>query len=143
VGKSVFFDDPERAATDGFLAHLYEDELATVLSYLESRRYAEGEMVVQHGERDRNLYIVTAGRFDVLVPTVRGPRHVRTLERGDIFGDLAFFDEQPRSADIRAPTDAEAFIMTPGGFERLWLTFPRLAMCFVLDLGRGAQHALS
>jgi CRP/FNR family transcriptional regulator, cyclic AMP receptor protein len=134
VGTSVFFDDPEHAETAGFLASLFDDELATVLSYMEARRYANGEFAVRAGDHDRGLYVVTAGQFEVLVPGANGVR--RVLERGAIFGDLAFFDGKPRSADVRAVGIAEAYIMTLGAFERLRLAFPRLAMAFVLDLGR-------
>jgi CRP-like cAMP-binding protein len=134
VGTSVFFDDPEHAHTAGLLASLFEDELAIVLSHMEARRYADGQLAVHAGERDRSLYFVTDGRFEVLVPGASQPR--RTLERGAIFGDLAFFDGLPRSADVRAVGVAEAYIMSQAGFERLRLAFPRLAMAFVLDLGR-------
>jgi CRP-like cAMP-binding protein len=136
MGTTVFFDDPEHAETAGFLAQLFEDELAIVLSHMEARRCADGEFAVRRGERDRSLYVVTAGRFEVLVSSPRGPLRVRLLERGDIFGDLSFFDGKPRSADVRAVGDAETYVMTTAGFDRLRLAFPRVAMCFVLDLGR-------
>jgi len=134
VGTSIFFDDPEHADTAGFLASLFEDELAIIVAHMEARRYADGDQVVQAGERDRSLYVITAGQFEVLVPGA-SPRR-RVLERGAIFGDLSFFDGQPRSADVRAVGTGEAYIMTQTGFERLRLSHPRLAMAFVLDLGR-------
>ena len=134
MGTSVFFDDPEHAATAGFLASLFEDELAIVLAHMEARRYADGDLVVHAGERARSIYVIAAGQFEVLVPGATSRR--RVLERGAIFGDLAFFDGQPRSADVRAIGAGEAYIMTQAGFERLRLAYPRLAMAFVLDLGR-------
>jgi len=134
VGTSAFFDDPEHVETAGFLASLFEDELTTVLQHMEARRYADGEVAVRAGEHDRSIYVVTEGRFEVLVPGVRSPRSV--LERGAMFGELAFFDGLPRSADVRVVGAGEAYIMTQAGFERLRLTHPRLAMAFVLDLGR-------
>jgi CRP-like cAMP-binding protein len=69
MSVSVFFVDAEDAETAGFLARLYDDEVATVLSYAQSRRYASGEMAIRHGELDRSLFVITAGRFEVLVPT--------------------------------------------------------------------------
>lgn len=122
--------------TSGFLATLDEDEIATVLGYTEARRYAEGEVAIRCGDADRGLYVIAAGAFEVLVPTPDGPRQVSVLRPGDIFGDLSFFDGEPRSADVRAVESSEAFVMTPAGFERLRLAHPRLAVCFLLDLGR-------
>lgn len=120
----------------GFLADLDEDDVATVLSYAEARRYAGGEVAVRCGDEDRGLYIVTAGGFEVLVPTPGGVRRVSLLRPGDIFGDLSFFDGEPRSADVRAVESSEALIMMPAGFNRLRLAHPRLAVSFVLDLAR-------
>jgi CRP-like cAMP-binding protein len=79
VGTSVFFDDPEHAETAGFLSFLFEDELAIVLAHMEARRYAD-RLAVHAGERDRSLYMVTQGQFEVLVPGARSTR--RVLERG-------------------------------------------------------------
>ena len=46
------------------------------------------------------------------------------------------YADEPGSTWIRSITDAQALIMTPEGFERFRLHEPRLAMLFVLDLGR-------
>jgi CRP-like cAMP-binding protein len=134
MGTSAFFDDPERAETAGFLASVFEDELTTVLQHMEARKYGDAELAVRAGERDRSIYVVTDGQFEVLVPGARSPGPL--LERGAMFGELAFFDGLPRSADVRAVGAGEVYIMTQAGFERLRLTHPRLAMAFVLDLGR-------
>src|SRR5215212_3231888 len=136
MGSSVFFHADRDARAVGFLDGLYDDEIATVLSYAEARRYATGELAIRCGDTDRGLYVITAGSFEVLVPTPGGPRRARIFQRGDIFGDLAFFDGEPRSADVRSAEDSEALIMMTAGFDRLRLAYPRLAVCFVLDLGR-------
>lgn len=130
------YPDSASAQTQGFLAGLYEDEIATILGYTLSRRYAAGTLAVRRGEAGRDLYIITVGRFEVLIAGHRSAVRASEFGPGDIFGELAFFDNQPRSADVRAIDDGEALIMTPAGFEKLRLAEPRLAMFFVLDLGR-------
>ena len=65
-----------------------------------------------------------------------GTRRVRLLRPGDLFGEVGFFDGLPRSADVVALEEAEALVMTQAAFQRLRLTHPRLALRFVLDLGR-------
>ena len=122
--------------TSRFLANLDDDDIAIVLRYTEARRYSSGEVAIRCGDVDRSIYVIAAGSFDVVAPTPHGPRRVAVLNVGDIFGDLAFLDGEPRSADVRAAEDSEAFIMTPASFDRLRLAHPRLALAFVLDLGR-------
>ena len=120
----------------GFLADLHEADQAVVLQYTQARLYAPGEFAVRRGEVDRSFFIISRGSFEVLVPTNGGPERVRVLEPGDLFGEVGFFDGLPRSADVVARETSEALVLTQNAFQRLRLTHPRLALRFVLDLGR-------
>ena len=120
----------------GFLADLHEADLAVVLQYTQARLYALGEFAVHEGDVDRSFFIISRGSFEVRVPTGQGPQRVRVLETGDLFGEVGFFDGLPRSADVVALEEAEALVLTQAAFQRLRLTHPRLALRFVLDLGR-------
>jgi CRP-like cAMP-binding protein len=123
-------------ASPGFLSDLREDEIAIVLDHTQARLYSAGEYAVRAGERDRSFFIISRGSFEVLVSGPGGPRRVRHLEHGDLFGEVAFFDGRPRSADVVALEDSEALILTQAAFQKLRLMHPRLALYFVLDLGR-------
>jgi CRP-like cAMP-binding protein len=120
----------------GFLADLHEADLAVVLQYTQARMYAAGDFAVRQGEVDRSFFVISRGSFEVLVRSNDGPRRVRVLEPGDLFGEVGFFDGLPRSADVVALEEAEALVLTQAAFQRLRLTHPRLALRFVLDLGR-------
>ena len=120
----------------GFLADLHEADQAVVLQYTQARLYEPGEFAVRRGEVDRSFFIIARGSFEVLVPTDEGPERVRVLEPGDLFGEVGFFDGLPRSADVVALEASEALVLTQVAFQRLRLTHPRLALRFVLDLGR-------
>jgi CRP-like cAMP-binding protein len=125
-------EEPHR----GFLGDLHEADVAVVLGYTQARLYARGEFAVRHGQKDRSFFIISRGSFEVVVPSDQGSRRARILEAGDLFGEVAFFDGRPRSADVIALEEAEALVLTEGAFQRLRLTHPRLALRFVLDLGR-------
>ena len=123
-------------ADHGFLADVHEDDLAVILEYTQARLYAAGEFAVREGDLDRSFFIISRGAFEVVVPTSSGPRQIRVLRPGDLFGEVAFFDGKPRSADVVALDEAEALVLTQAAFQRLRLAHPRLALRFVLDLGR-------
>jgi CRP/FNR family cyclic AMP-dependent transcriptional regulator len=120
----------------GFLADLHERDVAVVLEHTQARLYRAGDLAVRAGETDRSFFIISRGSFEVLVHGENGPRRARVLKPGDLFGEVGFFDGLPRSADVVALEDAEALVLTQGAFQRLRLTHPRLALRFVLDLGR-------
>jgi CRP-like cAMP-binding protein len=123
-------------ARRGFLADLDEADRSVVLEYTQARLYASGEYAVRRGEVDRSFFIISRGSFEVLVPTDAGLQRVRVLEAGDLFGEVGFFDGLPRSADVVALEEGEALVLTQSAFQRLRLVHPRLALRFVLDLGR-------
>jgi len=120
----------------GFLADLHEADQAVVLQYTQARLYAPGQFAVRRGEVDRSFFIISRGSFEVVVPSEGAPKRVRALEPGDLFGEVGFFDGLPRSADVVAVEESEALVLTQAAFQRLRLTHPRLALRFVLDLGR-------
>jgi CRP-like cAMP-binding protein len=129
------FDYPDQTANvarRGVLGDLRDDEVATIVSYAQHRRYADGGRAVRQGERDRTVFLVVAGSFEVR----SGGRRHRVLKPGDIFGELSFFDGSPRSADVVAAGVAEALAMTQATFDRLRLNEPRLAVLLLMDLGR-------
>src|SRR5262245_18613797 len=120
----------------GFLADLHKADLEVVLRHTQARLYEPGEFAVHEGDVDRSFFIISRGSFEVLVPSGEGPQRVRVLESGDLFGEVGFFDGLPRSADVVALEEAEALVLTQAAFQRLRLTHPRLALRFVLAVGR-------
>lgn len=126
-----------------FLADLYDDEMATVVGYMQGRRYRAGEYAIRQGEVDRTVYAVTSGSFDLITPGApQSGLSVDPLIVGDIFGENAFFDSLPRTADVVAREASEALLLTPSGFERLRLNEPRLAVLVIIDVGRALSFRL-
>jgi CRP-like cAMP-binding protein len=64
------------------------------------------------------------------------------MHAGDIFGELAFFDGEPRAADVRALERSEILALTIAGFDRLRLRHPQLALRLTLELGRALSSRL-
>ena len=63
------------------------------------RECEPGETIIREGEYDCWLYILLAGRLEI----VKKGRTVRYLGRkGDMFGEMGVIDGSPRSATIRA-----------------------------------------
>jgi CRP-like cAMP-binding protein len=136
------YPGPSTGDRPRFLATLEEDEIHLLLDYMQARRLDSGERAVQAGESDRTLYVVTAGSLEVLLPTPRGVRRASVMRAGDIFGELAFFDGEPRAADVRALERSEILALTIAGFDRLRLRHPQLALRLTLELGRALSSRL-
>jgi MFS family permease len=85
-----------------FLAPLPEATLERLaLAAVEERAVAGAEVVRQGGRGDR-FYVVVSGSLDVLVAGAE----VGRLEPGDSFGEIALLRDVPRTATVKARTDA-------------------------------------
>ena len=107
---------------------------AKVFAHAEPLRVAAGLAVLQAGEEDRGLYLITEGTLGVRLP--RGETAFKTIEAPAVVGELAFFDGLPRSATLVAETEVEAVRFDPAAFERLAADDPGLARMLLLDLAR-------
>jgi CRP-like cAMP-binding protein len=62
-----------------------------------------------------------------LLPLETGKRHhVATFCPGDFFGEMAFIDNQPRSANVEAVTPTELFLLSRARFDALLARDPAL-----------------
>lgn len=68
--------------------------------------YADGTDIVRQGDEGDCMYVVQAGRVEVVQATDIGEQHLAFLETGDFFGEMAVFEKETRSATVRAAGEA-------------------------------------
>jgi CRP-like cAMP-binding protein len=116
---------------------LADDELARVADVTVPRRFDAGESVFREGDESDTCYVVRSGH----VRAVREHQDGRsiTLARfgpGDIFGELAMFDNERRSATVEAIERTEAIAILGGDMRRLLKEHPDIAVKLLAALGR-------
>jgi CRP/FNR family cyclic AMP-dependent transcriptional regulator len=82
---------------------LTSDELQSLASFLPAQQFASGEALFVEGEQSDTLYIVAEGqvRISRRVPGL-GEEALTILGPGQVFGEMAWIDSSPRSADAIA-----------------------------------------
>jgi len=116
---------------------LAEDELARVADVTVPRRFDSGEVVFREGDESDTCYIVRSGHVRALREHQDG-RSI-TLARfgpGDIFGELAMFDSESRSATVEAIERTEVIAILGGDMRRLLREHPDIAVKLLAALGR-------
>ena len=78
------------------LPNIFEKEAPT-------RTFRAGELIFAAGEPADTMYVVKAGRVDI----VKGQEIIETVGPEGFFGGLALVDSGPRGAAARAQTDCE------------------------------------
>lgn len=78
-------------------------ELRLLAAYSKEERFAPEALIFAEGEQGDRLYIVVDGEVRISRRLAgMGEEALTILGRGDVFGEMALIDEQPRSADARA-----------------------------------------
>ncbi len=117
-----------------FMPYATAADWAKVFSHAEPLDVSAGLAVLQAGEHDRALYLITDGVLGVRLP--RAESAFKEIEAPAVVGELAFFDGGTRSATLAAVTDVEGARLDADGFERLSAEEPELARTMLLELGR-------
>src|ERR671926_668906 len=85
---------------------LSEDDLRRVAEVTVPRSFDPGEVVFREGDDSDTCYVVHAGHARAIREHPDGRQiTLATFGPGDIFGELALFDDERRSATIEAVDD--------------------------------------
>ena len=115
------------AIVDSSLGHeLEKDECQVLTTVMGVRHLQDGEVLVNEGEDDNTLFILTAGKLTVSSVIDDKDTVVYTMKVGECAGTRAFVDLAPRRATLRAVGDSTVYTLTPHDFESLLETHPRI-----------------
>jgi CRP-like cAMP-binding protein len=132
---TVFAEEAHEDSADLlFMPEATAMDWATIFSHAEVRRIGAGLALVQAGEQDRALYLLTEGTVGVRLPRDEGA--FKSIDAPSVLGELAFFDGRPRSATLDAVTDVEVVRLDVGAFDSLLEDAPELAHAMLRDLAR-------
>jgi CRP-like cAMP-binding protein len=68
--------------------------------------YRDGEVIVRQGEVGGCMYVILAGKVEVLIEDQGRNVRVATRREQEFFGEMAIFEREVRSATVRALGDA-------------------------------------
>lgn len=94
---------------------LDKKRLSSIAKASTKRVFKEGEIIAKQGDSAVAFYLILDGAVEVR----RGKKVLSKLGRGQFFGEMALFDEQPRSADVVAVEKTTCLLLTSWAFEGL------------------------
>src|SRR3954453_18355707 len=116
---------------------LADDDLRRVAEVTVPRRFAAGEVVFREGDDSDTCYVVNVGHARAIREHPDGRQiTLATFGPGDIFGELAMFEDERGAATVEAIDDLEV-LGTPGRDMRARLHREAdIAVKLVIALGR-------
>jgi len=88
------------------------------------RRYAPKQMMIQEGDIQQMIFWILEG--EVYVTRLVGNKYkvLATLGKGEIIGEMSFFDRSVRSATVIAKTSVHAIVFTKDHFADIYKANP-------------------
>ena len=122
--------------------NLTADELTLLDRLLTSRTYHQGQTIITAGQASDELFVITDGVAMVSIPTQNGIARLATYTSGMTFGELAFMDHAPRSANVTALGKVDCRILTRDAFAQLGREAPAIKIRLLENLALGLTGKL-
>lgn len=121
---------------------LGENDLQRVAEVAVPRNFGRQQVIFREGDDSDTCYVVRTGQARAVREHPDG--RTITLARfgpGDIFGELAMFDDEKRSATVEVVEDTEVVGILGSDMRRLMREHPDIAPKLVISLGRRLREA--
>jgi len=118
------------------LADFTDEQLQRFTEFVEVQRVPQWATIVKQGDRGDAMYLILEGELSVRTKMSGAETQLARLSLGDVFGDIALFDQGPRSADVVSDTSAVLLKISSAAFAEMAQKAPELATPFLLAIGR-------
>lgn len=121
---------------------LSEEDLLLLAGQCRRRRFGAGEALFREGDPGQTLYIVVSGRVNIekVTPEMETV-HIAQRGSGEHFGEMALFDEMPRSADAVTDCPCDLLILNRHDLAQCLEHNPAIAWNIIRSLSRRLREA--
>jgi len=121
---------------------LTDVERKEVAAHIRPRHFARDEVIFHRDDPAGHLYVIASGSVKVSIPDEAGHEVVVAIERdGAVFGELALFDDAPRSATVTALGETQVVTIARDDFLRVVERSPRAIREILRLLARTVRRA--
>lgn len=121
---------------------LEEADLQRIAQLAVPRSFDAGQVVFREGDRSDTCYVVHAGRARAVHDHGDGRTiTLATFGSGDIFGELALFEDERRSATVEALEPTSGLAVLGPDMRRLMAEHPQIAMRLLIALARRLRES--
>ncbi|MGK2877370.1 MAG: Crp/Fnr family transcriptional regulator [Solirubrobacterales bacterium] len=119
-------------------------ELAELVAVAVPRNFQRGEVIFQEGTQGDVMYVIRKGRI-LIKREHAGGRTIALSEMGpgDLFGELAIFDKEARSATAECIENTNVVALTSGDVTRVLTRNPEIAVKLLQQLSKRIRAANS
>ena len=87
---------------------------------LQTLKFDKDQFIFKEGDTGEEFFIIEQGEVDCLKSLEDGQfKHVRTLSKGDHFGELALINNDARSLNIKSKSEVRLLMLNRDAFTRI------------------------
>lgn len=118
------------------LAELTDEQLTRFARFMEPLTIRQWAQIVKQGDPDDGMYLVLDGELRVRLMINGKETILATLGPGECFGEIALFDQGPRSADVLANKESILLKISSEAFDKLRRDAPELSAPILFSIGK-------
>lgn len=120
-----------------------EQAITNELFFKYGKTYEPKNIIIREGDYGQDVYLIISGKVVVAEKLQSSNKYkvLATLGPGEIFGEMAMIDGEPRSATLVAASPCKILVLTPENFEKVFKTHPRWALKILAALSKRIQNA--
>ncbi|MDD3147428.1 MAG: cyclic nucleotide-binding domain-containing protein [Candidatus Riflebacteria bacterium] len=119
-----------------FFTDFSDDELRILADFTEEQNFKEGEVILTEQSPTTAVYFIVHGRVTIFRSLMGCSNFLTILEKNDIFGEVAFADQQARSAAANALDDTTVARFNYDHFDVIQKQSPAIGMKLLKALMR-------
>ena len=123
-------------------AGLAADQIALLAPRLARRSFQTGQTIMAASHATDELFVITEGSAMVSLPTQDGVARLAVFTAGMTFGEIAFVDGSPRSANVTALGRVSCSVLTREVFAQLDQDAPAIKIRLLENLALGLTGML-
>jgi CRP-like cAMP-binding protein len=104
------------------------------------KEYADGEMIIRQGEPGDCMFVIQKGQVEVVTQKDGSEIRLAVRGEGDFIGEMALFEQEVRSADVRALGTARLLTIDRRNFMTRVHEDPSLAFRLVQMLSKRVRE---
>jgi len=110
-------------------------DIARVAVRMRRRSFRQGDIIFHKGDPGTTLYLVEHGQIKIFTPSQEGREVVLSIfGPADFFGEMALFDDKPRSASAEAASPATVLTLQREDFRQAIVQHPAMSIAVMAAL---------
>jgi CRP/FNR family cyclic AMP-dependent transcriptional regulator len=122
-------------------SELTDSDMEAISKLAVTRIFPKNSMVIHEGDRSDCLYVIRSGKVKVFLSDEDGKEVTLNIQgEGEYFGELALFDDDPRSASVVTTENSRLTVISKKALEECMEHNPTIAPKIIRGLARRLRH---